>query len=121
MPWSAHEWTDYAQALAFVGNSLLMPMNQTETMGLEPAFWEAFPCFDNDQIASALEILGCYAQDAQQALAEGGNPAQQASVEYAKLFLGPPRPAAAPWETAHRPGVNDPHVGFGPATFEMRD
>jgi len=113
-------WTNYAEALAFVGNSLLAPMNQTGTVGLEPEFWESFPSFDDVHVAVALEACGAYAVAAQQLAAEGGNPVQQASVEYTKLFVGPPRPAAAPWETMYRPGSEGATVGFGQATFEMR-
>lgn len=116
----AATWTDYAEALAFVGNSLLAPMNQTGTVGLEPAFWESFPSFDDVHVAVALEACEAYAAAAQQLAAEGGNSVQQASVEYTKLFVGPPRPAAAPWETMYRPGSEGATVGFGQATFEMR-
>lgn len=116
----AATWTNYAEALAFVGNSLLAPMNQTGTVGLEPEFWESFPSFDDVHVAVALEACEAYAAAAQQLAAEGGNPVQQASVEYTKLFVGPPRPAAAPWETMYRPGSEGATVGFGQATFEMR-
>ena len=43
---------------------------------------------------------------------------QRESVEYTKLFVGPPHPAAAPWETMHR--GEGASVGFGEATFEMQ-
>ena len=116
----AATWTNYTEALAFVGKSLLAPMNQTGTVGLEPEFWESFPSFDDVHVAVALEACEAYAAAAQQLAAEGGNPVQQASVEYTKLFVGPPRPAAAPWETMYRPGSEGATVGFGQATFEMR-
>lgn len=113
-------WTNYAEAFAFVGNSLLVPMNQTGTIGLEPEFWASFPSFDDVQVAVALEALEGYAKEAQKLAAEGGNPEQRASVEYTKLFIGPPRPAAAPWETMYRAGAESSAVGFGQATFEMK-
>ncbi len=116
----AETWANYAEALAFVGNSLLAPMNQTGTIGLEPAFWESFPSFDDVHVAMALEACEAYATAAQKLAGEGGNPTQRASVEYTKLFVGPPRPAAAPWETMYRPGAEGATVGFGQATFEMR-
>lgn len=116
----AATWMNYAEAFAFVGNSLLAPMNQTGTVGLEPAFWSSFPSFDDVHVAVALEACEAYAAAAQQLASEGGNPVQQASVEYTKLFVGPPRPAAAPWETMYRPGAAEATVGFGQATFEMR-
>ena len=116
----AATWTNYAEALAFVGNSLLAPMNQTGTVGLEPEFWASFPSFDDVHVAVALEALEGYANAAQQSAAEGDNPVQDASVDYTKLFVGPPRPAAAPWETMYRPGSEGATVGFGQATFEMK-
>ena len=39
------------------------------------------------------------------------------SVEFTRLFVGPPSPAATPWETMYRTGG---HVGFGSATVEMQ-
>lgn len=45
--------------------------------------------------------------------------AEQVAVEYTRLFVGPPSPAAPPWETFYRSeGVT---VGFGEATFRMRE
>ena len=112
------DWINYAEGLAFVGNSLLAPMNQTGTVGLEPEFWAGFPDFNDGDVAKALEALEGYAKDAQ-AYAEGGqDPVQRASVEYTKLFVGPPRPAAAPWETMHR--GEGATVGFGEPTFAMQ-
>ena len=111
-------WVNYAEALAFIGNSLLAPMNQTGTVGLEPAFWESFPAFDDVKVALALEKCQAYAAEAQALAAEGGDAVQRESVEYTKLFVGPPHPAAAPWETMHR--GEGASVGFGEATFEMQ-
>ena len=109
---------NYAEALAFVGNSLLAPMNQTGTVGLEPEFWEGFPGFGDARVSEALEGCGSYARDAQAFADEGGDAVQRASVEYTKLFVGPPHPAAAPWETLHR--AEGATVGFGEPTFAMQ-
>lgn len=48
----------------------------------------------------------------------GIDPVTAVSVEFTHLFVGPPSPAAAPWETFYR----DKEVtsGFGNATLEMR-
>ena len=108
---SSEVWADFGEALAFVGNSLLSPMNQTGTVGLDPAFWARFP-------ALALARLQAYAEAAQASAAEGGNPATEASVDYTKLFVGPPSPAAAPWETLHR--GEGATFGFGEPTFDMQ-
>ena len=111
-------WKTLSEAYAFVGNSLLKPMTMTSTIGLDPAFWEAFPAFDG-AVAQAVEVCACYAEEAGRR-AEGGEDGQQrASVEYTRLFVGPPSPAAAPWETMYR--GKDVTVGFGQATFEMRE
>lgn len=41
------------------------------------------------------------------------------SVEYARLFIGPPEPAVAPWESFYvQEGVTN---GFGEPTFRMRE
>lgn len=114
----AARWTDYSEALAFAGNSLLAPMSQTGAIGLEPAFWAGFPNFDDTQVGLALEALEGYAQDAR-ALSEPSDVAlSHVSAEYTKLFIGPPRPAAPPWETMHRGDGNT--VGFGKPTFAMQ-
>ena len=41
------------------------------------------------------------------------------SVEFMRLFIGPPRPAADPWETANDP-YNDKKVGYGRAAVAMQ-
>ena len=115
---TGEDWINYAEGLAFVGNSLLAPMNQTGTVGLEPEFWANFPDFGSADVTKALEVLEAYAKDAQTYAESGEDPVQRASVEYTKLFVGPPRPAAAPWETLHR--GEGATVGFGEPTFAMQ-
>ena len=44
-------WKILSEAYAFIGNSLLKPMTMTSTVGLDPAFWEAFPSFDDEAVA----------------------------------------------------------------------
>ena len=120
MAYDAQTWADCSEALAFVGNSLLAPMNQTGVVGLDPSFWEAFPDFGDAEAAAALSSCVSYARDAQVYAESGGSPVTRASVEYTKLFVGPPKPAAAPWETMYRSGAGSA-VGFGQATFEMKE
>ncbi len=112
-------WKTLSEAYAFAGNSLLKPMTMTSTVGLDPAFWEAFPVFDDDAVAQAVEACACYAEEAGRRADEGEDGPQRASVEYTRLFVGPPSPAAPPWETMYR--GKDVTVGFGQATFEMRE
>lgn len=111
-------WANYAEAFAFLGNSLLAPMSQTEDVGLDPAFWNGFPTFGSDEVARAACSCRSYAEDAARFAESGGDPVQRASVEYTELFVGPPKPAAAPWETFYRKGGVS--SGFGEPTFEMR-
>lgn len=108
-----------ADAYAFLGNSLLKPMSQTETVGLDPAFWQAFPDFGDASVAEALAACDAFATEAEAQAAAGNDMVQEVSVEYTKLFIGPPSPAAPPWETMNREeGVT---VGFGQPTFEMQE
>lgn len=99
-----------AEAFAFLGNSLLSSMGRSSSIGLDPGFWSEFPSFGRDGIATAAKECESFAQ--------GGASNQSVDVEFAKLFVGPPKPAAAPWETFYRKG--DAGIGFGQATHEMR-
>ncbi len=118
MKHDAQTWANYAEAFAFLGNSLLAPMNQTGTVGLLPEFWQQFPTFDDVKVALALQACEAYAVDAQRAVERGEDAVRKASVDYTKLFVGPPHPAAPPWETMHR--GDGASVGFGEATFDMK-
>lgn len=108
---------DYSQAFAFLGNSLLAPMTQTGPMGLDPVFWRAFPAFGDGGVAeaaslmegTAISLVG-YADTLDGAM-------HAVSAEYTRLFIGPPKPAAAPWETFYAsPGAT---VGYGQPAVEM--
>ena len=122
-------WKELAEAYAFLGNSLLKPMSQTAHVGLDPAFWQAFPDFGSKDVCRALEALAKFAREATTsgdgaahgdgaATAAFNDAVTQVSVEYTSLFVGPPSPAAPPWETmSRREGVT---AGFGEPTFQMR-
>lgn len=113
-------WSELAQAYAFVGNSLLAPMSATGAAGLEPAFWRAFPAFGSAEVEEAAERLACFAERLRaDAEAAGSDAVQACSVEYAHLFIGPPRPAAPPWETMYVGEGSS--VGFGRPTAQMRE
>ncbi|MCR5582686.1 MAG: molecular chaperone TorD family protein [Eggerthellaceae bacterium] len=116
MPTNAN-FPDLADAFAFLGNSLLAPISQTSDLGLDPSFWSIFPTFNDDAVAEAVSACTAYAQVASKRQEQGENVRQAISVEYAKLFVGPPKPAVAPWETAWR---STGSVGFGEATIQMR-
>lgn len=113
---NAETWKAYAQACAFAGNSLLKPMTQTLPVGLDPAFWAEFPDFGSNALRFAAGECAGFAQSLSDI--EANQAVMRVSVEYTRLFVGPPSPAAAPWETIYR--SCNPSVGFGEATFEMR-
>lgn len=118
------DYEQMADALAFCGNSLLAPMTQTANVGLDPAFWEAFPAFGSARVAQASQACAVWARGFRERCAAAGQDAvTRCAVEYTQLFVGPSRPAAAPWETAYRATAAgaDAAVGFGQATFEMRE
>lgn len=113
----------YSQELAFCGNSLLDTVHHTGDTGLLHEFWDVFPTFGDEPLAEAAAACKAFADDAERREEAGEDLATEVSVEFTKLFVGPPRPAAAPWETFYRGGgdrQDGPKVGFGEATFEMR-
>ena len=117
-------WRNRAAALAFCGNSLLATVHQTGEFGLDPAFWADFTACESDEVAAAADACGAFAGAAADRAAAGEDPATDASVEFTRLFVGPPSPAAAPWETFYR-GANaqaeeGARVGFGEATVDMQ-
>lgn len=113
---SAIPWSVLSDLYAFLGNSLLKPMSQTASVGLDPAFWAELPDFGDASVRASLDRCVCVAR----AFADDGleQAVEAVSVEYTRLFIGPPSPAAAPWETFYR--NEDVTVGFGEATFQMR-
>lgn len=110
---------EYADAFAFLGNSLLKPMSQTQDVGLDPEFWLAFPKFDSDLVVEYIGRCTEFADGAFVAASMGRDMVEEVSVEYTKLFIGPPAPVAPPWETMNREeGVS---VGFGQPTIDMQN
>lgn len=103
-----------AQALAFVGNSLLAPVSQIERVGLDGDFWQDFPDFGMPAVGRACNRMAHIVEGFDASREED---VRDVSVEFTRLFVGPPSPAAAPWETMYRTGG---HVGFGSATVEMQ-
>ncbi|WP_417167211.1 TorD/DmsD family molecular chaperone [Senegalimassilia anaerobia] len=115
---TGEEWMVASQLYAFLGNSLLSPMSRTESVGLDPAFWRELGGLLDGALTDSAESLASWAERAS-ADAARSEVVQRVSVEFTKLFVGPPKPAAAPWESAN--GPVDSHVGFGEATFAMRE
>jgi TorA maturation chaperone TorD len=110
-------WRLRTQLYGFLGNSLLKIMTAETAVGLQQAFWEDFPLdaeADGRIRAGLSSLLACTEAlstlDPEVAL-------EQVGVEYTRLFIGPGKPAAPPWETLYREGGT---VLFGKPTFEMK-
>ena len=112
-------YQELADVYAFLGNSLLKPMSQTASVGLDPDFWSAFPHFNSQEVKDTIDGCKAYAEacaskDEEQTITD-------VSVEYTRLFVGPPSPAAPPWETYYpEHEEREVNCGFGEATFDMR-
>ncbi|WP_165062985.1 molecular chaperone [Adlercreutzia sp. ZJ154] len=117
MNYNSQTWTELSQTFAFLGNSLLAPMSQTERHGIDPSFWREFPNFKNKAVATAISHCLAYAENKRVNMNED-DLVREISVEYTHLFVGPPHPSAAPWETFYR--GESVSIGFGEATFEMQ-
>lgn len=117
---SAESRVLYAQAFAFLGNSLLEPMSQTESVALDPVFWDEFPDFGDARVAGALKACRAFAAGLHERIADAERAVECVSVEWTQLFVGPPKPAAAPWEGAYLDD-GSASVGFGRSAFQMRE
>lgn len=111
-------WSDLSELYGFIGNSLLTPMLRTSDAGLDPRFWRAVPSFGDAAIDARVDAMERFAEAAQERCERGIDVVESVSVEFTRLFAGPPKPAAPPWETMYRGGSAS--VGFGEATVEMR-
>ena len=89
------DYLQYGDMLAFIGNSLLKPMTQTQSVGLDPLFWKSLPDFGEDSIGEAVSLCEGIAERIGRECGERA--VEVASVEYTRLFVGPPSPAAPPW------------------------
>lgn len=73
---------------------------------------------DAEEAAESLELRVAALQAAARACVEGGDDSLDAlDSAYARLFVGPRRPEAAPWESAY---VGDDGLLFQPSTLEVR-
>lgn len=114
------EVKDRTQALAFLGNSLLRPMSLTGDHGINKDFWESFPDFGQESLSWALAEMIVYVQTLD--ILDPGmrdKVVSRISVEFAKLFVGPPRPLAHPWETFYK--GEEVRSGYGRPAIEMRN
>ena len=116
MNMTSDRWAAYADVFAFLGNSLLEPISMTEKSGLESGFWKTFPDFDDSEVRRDLERMSDFVSTL--GSTADSDPVTDVSVEFTKLFIGPPRPAAAPWESMYLEGAEN--YGYGEATTQMR-
>lgn len=110
-----NEYDVLANAYEFLGALLLKPASQAPAVALDPQFWVAFTAFASEDVVAAANALVDFAS-AKQADEKA---VEEISVEFTRLFIGPPKPAAAPWESFYR--GEDVKNGFGPATFAMQE
>ena len=103
-----------ARLYAFVGNSLLEPMREDTSFGLELAFWDEVAA---DAVVSGEALTPVRCAVKRLAARPRIEALERLGVAHTKLFVGPGTPAAPPWETLHRSGGT---VLFGQATFDMR-
>ena len=126
--------------LAIAGNALLTPPLQAGAQSaaiFDACLWEELAACEDAEVANAVDKLVKYLDRCEEAAAASreaqagvcildardgasnlDDRVQRASVEFAHLFVGPPKPAVAPWETFYcQQGCA---VGFGEATHQMR-
>lgn len=122
MPMPAEIWARRARRFAFLGNSLLAPMAADAAVGLDEAFWGGFADGEPESpsVARALGRLEDYARAARAGGAPLADAVRRVNVEYARLFIGPPKPAAPPWETMYAQPGQVGEIGFGRATVAMQ-
>ena len=113
---SLSDWDLHAQMYAFLGNSFLSPMNEELSVGLLDSFWGGFACDGyNEHVCNGIKKIVTYVQGLDGIPHDAAM--QKVNLEYAHLFIGPPKPAAIVWESM----AHGSHVGFGNPTFEMRE
>lgn len=119
---AASLWELRAERFAFLGNSLLAPMAADAAVGLDEAFWGGFAAGEPESpsVARALGRLGNRALAARAGGAPLADAVRRVNVEYARLFIGPPSPAAPPWETMYAQPGKVGEIGFGRATVAMQ-
>lgn len=115
------DWLVRSQLYSFLANSFLKVMTAESSLGLDPGFWlelaedaQLSHATDN-KLRPALVGLSEVAQQLSDLSPEKA--VERVAVEYTRLFIGPPEPAAPPWETLYRQGGT---VLFGQPTFDMR-
>ncbi len=116
-------WELLSERLAFLGNSLLDPLRREASPGLHEPFWDAFATgfveigCANERLVEGVERARRFAR--RRAVSDD-DAVERVRVEHARLFVGPPKPAAPPWETCYLLPGRIGEVGFGAPAFDMR-
>lgn len=106
---------ELAEVYALLGNALLIVPSDPELPYFSVAFWAEFPdALSNEKISKGLGKIAGYLA-VQVACSEGG--CERVALEFTHLFIGPPEPAAAPWESLNRGGEGA--VGYGKPALAM--
>ena len=110
-------WSLRTSLYSFLANSLLEPIQGSNTVVFTKNFWNNFPIESaNSQIKSGLEqLVNC---SSKLEVLSGEEAKEQVMVEYTSLFLGPGLPNAPLWESFYRTSEK---VFFGRTTFEMKE
>lgn len=112
------DWESRADFSAFLGNTLLSAMSSETSFVLDDSFWGGLPTFGDASVSSAIGgVRAAVASVRDESERLGRDADEICAVEFARLFIGPPSPAALPWESMCRFGAT---CGFGEATFDMR-
>jgi TorA maturation chaperone TorD len=112
----ASDWHSWSQFCLFFSKSLLSPIKSETSAVFDAGFWREFHVESaNRHIIRSISALTTTAS--RLASLAPANAIELLGVEYTRLFIGPGRPAAPPWESLYREG-ND--VLFGQPTLEMR-
>lgn len=109
------QYAELSAVFSLLGNALLTPANLMPEV-VEVELWQQAPVFGSDDALAAADELALWC--AQVDCSGYESLAQMVGVEYAQLFVGPPSPAVAPWETMHV--VEGATCGFGEPTWAMR-
>ena len=104
-----------AEVYSVLGNALLTVPTDPGLPYLAPAFWVSFPAaLTNENILKGLNkvtrYLGAEASSCDEST-------ERTALEYTRLFIGPPEPVAAPWESLNRGGEGS--IGYGKPAFAM--
>jgi TorA maturation chaperone TorD len=109
-------WHLWSQLCLFFGKSLLAPIKPDMPAVFDPELWRELHVEPaNRHITRSISALTT--TTSRLASLSPAKTLELLGVEYTRLFIGPGRPAAPPWESLYREGRD---VLFGQPTLDMR-